>query len=119
MSPSLVSRIRPFGVLVEAADREHALGVVHEVDDVAGDVALGRAGDADGLVERDVDRLGLLARLADAIAVEAYVVAVVDLRAEDRGLAVDGDPTFLDEGVGLAARAGATLAQVLVESHVG
>ena len=29
--------------------------VVDEVDDVAGDVALGRAGDADRLVERDVD----------------------------------------------------------------
>ena len=47
---------QPLGVLVEPADREHALGVVDEVDDVAGDVALGRAGDADRLVERDVDR---------------------------------------------------------------
>ena len=33
----------PFGVLVEAADREDALGVVDEVDDVARDVALGGA----------------------------------------------------------------------------
>ena len=43
-------------ILVEAADREDPLGVVDEVDDVAGDVPLGRAGDADRLVERDVDR---------------------------------------------------------------
>ena len=58
------------GVLVEPADREDALGVVDEVDDVAVDVALGRAGDADRLVERDVDRARLLARGADAVAVE-------------------------------------------------
>ena len=44
------------GVLVEPADREDPLGMVDEVDDVALDVALGRARDADRLVERDVDR---------------------------------------------------------------
>ena len=43
------------GVLVEPADREDALAVADEVDDVAGHVALGRAGDAARLVERDVD----------------------------------------------------------------
>src|SRR3546814_5163752 len=43
------------GILVEAADRENAFAMADKVDDVAGNVALGRAGDADRLVERDID----------------------------------------------------------------
>ena len=91
-----------FGVLVEPADREHALGVIDEIDDVALDVALGRAGDADWLVECDVDRLDVLAGAADHISVELDLIAFVDLRAERRGNAVDRDAAFFDEGIGLA-----------------
>jgi hypothetical protein len=90
--------------------------VVDEVDDVARDVALRRARDPDGFVERDVDRLRLLARCADAITVEAHVVALGDLGSERRRYAIDRDPALGDQRVRLAARARSALAQVLVQS---
>jgi hypothetical protein len=108
---------QPLRVLVEPPDREDPLGVIDEVDDVAGDVALGGARDPDRLVERDVDRPRLLARAADALAVEAHVVAVLDLGPERGGHAVDGDAALGDEGVGFATRARPALAQVLVQTH--
>ena len=117
MSPSLVSRISPSEVLVEAPDREDSLAVIDEVDDVAGDVTFGGAGDSDRLVQRDVDRACLLASVADAVTVEAHVIALFDLRAEGGGRAVDGHATLRDQGVGFATRACAALAQVFVETH--
>ena len=42
-------------VLVEPPDRKNPLAVPDEVDDVVGDIALGRAGDSAWLVEGDID----------------------------------------------------------------
>ena len=106
-----------FRVLVEPTDRKHPFGMIHEIYDVAFDVALRGAGDADGLVERDVDRADLLACGADRVTIEAHVVPFGDLRAERGRDAVDGDAALGDEGVGLPPRACAALAQVFVESQ--
>ena len=83
--------------------------VASKTSDVAGDGTLRRAGDADRLVQRDVDGFALLACFADDVAVELDLVALVDLRSQCRRHAVDRDATFTDQLVGLAARAGTTL----------
>src|SRR3546814_12726160 len=54
------------GILVEAADRENAFAMADKVDDVAGNVVLGRAGDADRLVQRDIDATRRMFGLASA-----------------------------------------------------
>src|SRR5690606_11603741 len=111
-----------FGILVQAPARENPLLVADEVDDVALHRRLGGAGDADRLVERDVDVPALApggAAEPHGLAVELDLVAPADLGADARAHAVDGDPALADEAVGLAPRAEAGVADVLVESHPG
>ena len=106
---------QPFGVLVEPADRKDALaGSSRSRAMLPATCALGGAGDADRLVERDVD---VLLRAADRLAVDADDVACRDLRAERRDDAVDGDAPGFDARVRLAPRAQAGLADVLVQSQ--
>ena len=92
-----------FGLFVEATDREDALGMPDEFNDVAFDVAFGRAGDADRLVERDVDRGVLLAGAADELALDSDLVAWFDLGAEGRDLPVDSHFSSRDQVIGLPA----------------
>jgi hypothetical protein len=103
-----------FGILVQAPDRKDPLAVADQIDDVAIDVRFAGAGNADRLVQRDVDVLFLG---ADRLAVDADLVALCHLRAEHGRHAVAGHAPLLDPLVGLAARTGAGLADVLVESH--
>src|SRR6185436_3709718 len=102
------------GVLVEPADREDALRVLDDLEQIAGDVRLDGRGDADRLVERDVD-VPLLA--ADRLAVDTNDVAARDLRAQRGHDAVDRDASSFDARVCLTARAQAGLADVLVQSQ--
>src|SRR5690606_20148654 len=110
------------GILVQAADREDPLLVADEVDDVALHRRLGGAGDADRLVQGDVDVPALPpggAAHPQGLAVDLDLVALADLRTDARAHAVDRDPAFADQAVGLAPRAEAGVADVLVESHPG
>ena len=99
------------GLLVEPADREDSLGVIDEVDDVALDVALGRAGDADRLVERDVDRPLILRALPTRSPSTLTSSPVGDLVPRPGRGAVDRDAALLDQRVGLAPRPLAALAR--------
>src|SRR3546814_16603046 len=80
-----------------------------KVDDVAGNVALGRAGDADRLVERDIDatrRMFGIARAAlHALAVDADLIAFIALRAEFARLVLDRHSTGRAQRVGFPPRA--------------
>ena len=73
------------------------------------------------VTETVFSHVGKLDLLRDAVAagylVHLHVVAIVDLGAEHGPRAVHGDATGFDPLVGLAARAGARLGEVLVESH--
>src|SRR3546814_6113847 len=76
--------------------------------------------DLDRLVQRDVDVPALAfggASGAQGLAVDLDLVAIADLGADPRTLAVDGDPPLPDKPVGLAPGAEAGVADVLVESH--
>ncbi len=80
--------------------------MIDEVDDVAADRGLGRAGDPDRLVQRDVDVAARLARGAareQRLAVDADLVALLDLRADAGSAFVDGDAFFGDQPVRFAA----------------
>lgn len=105
---------QPLGVLVQPPDRENPLGMANEIDNVAIDVALGRAGNADGFIQADVD-VPLLR--ADHALVHADFIALVDLRAELGTLAVDGHPAAGDPGIGFAARADSGFTDVFIQSH--
>src|SRR5690606_32147144 len=95
-------------------DWEDPLAMADEVDDVAGNVAFGRAGHADRRVQGDVN---VLLGRPDLAAGDAHAGAVLHLRAERRDCAVDGDAPGCDPGVGFAARADAGFADVLVQAH--
>ena len=60
--------------------------------------------------------LGRAAR-AQRLAVDPDLVALAHLGADPRALAVDGDTALADQAVGLAPRAEAGVADVLVEAH--
>ena len=113
---------QPFGILVQPADREDPLRVVDEIHDVAGHALVGGAGDADRLVQRDVDRLlrrrrgGQHAR-PDDLAIHAHLVAVQRLGTGADHLAVDAHAAGEQPLVGFAARTQAGFADVLVYAH--
>jgi hypothetical protein len=88
--------------------------VSDEIDDVIVDMTLGGTGDADGLIERNVD-LFLLG--SDEFAVDADLVALGDSSAQYGRLTIAGDPARFDPLVRLSPRTDAGLADVLVESH--
>src|SRR5690606_4419176 len=94
--------------------RKDPLAIIDEVGDVAGNLAVGRADDADRLVERDIDVL-LLA--THRLAVDTDDIALPDLNAQRRNLTVDGHPPGFDPGIGLTPRAQARLRNVLVQPH--
>src|SRR5690606_24634041 len=108
-----------FRVLVQAADREDALLVANEVHDVPLDRAFGGAGDADRLVQGDVD-VAALARLGctgiQRLPVDPDLVALAHHRADPGRLAVDGHPALGDRAIGLAARTEAGSGDVFVEA---
>src|SRR5690606_10550869 len=109
-----------FRILVQAADREDPPFVAHQVDDVALHRRLGGAGDADRLVQRDIDVFALApggAAGTQGLAVDLDLVALADLGPDARPLAVHRDAALADQTVGLAPRAEAGVADVLVESH--
>src|SRR3546814_813819 len=109
-----------FRILVQPADREDPPLVADEIDDVALHRRLGGAGDADRLVQRDVDVPALAfggAPGAQGLAVDLDLVAHADLGADPRALPVDRGPPLPDQPIGLAPRAEAGVADVLVESH--
>ena len=70
-----------FGIFVEPTNREDPFGVINEIDDVALHRALGGAGDAHRLVERNVDWLAEFACRANYVAVDADPIARCDLCA--------------------------------------
>src|SRR3546814_17716521 len=89
-------------------------------DDVSCHRRLGCAGYADRLFQRDVDVPALAfggAPGAQGLAVDLDLVAHADLGADPRALPVDRDPPLPDQPIGLAPRAEAGVADVLVESH--
>src|SRR3546814_1012684 len=89
-------------------------------DDVSCHRRLGCAGYADRLFQRDVDVPALAfggAPGAQGLAVDLDLVAHADLGPDPRALLVDRDPPLPDQPIGLAPRAEAGLADVLVESH--
>ena len=101
MSPLLVNRIKPSESLSSRPTGNIRSRVADQIDDVVLDRAASRgAGHADGLVERDVDRL----LGADRLAVDAHLVAVGDPGARARNGSVAGHAARLDPFVGLAAR---------------
>lgn len=81
---------------------EDAGRVVDKIHDIAFDVALGRARDAHGFVEGDVDVF--LLRLFNDFAVYLNFVVRPDFAAKLRRLAVDCDAAGFDEFIGAAAR---------------
>ena len=83
------------------------------------DRILGRAGDADRLVQRDVDVFAtlLLRSLLEQRLVDAYLVALDDFHADAGDFAVDSHPALLDKFVRLAARTESGFADVFVEAH--
>ncbi len=107
MLPLLVIRISPSDSFVEPADREDALLVANEFDDIAFDRTLGGAGDAHRLVERDVDMFAATELLglahAQRLAIHQHGVFLADHRAGAGGHAIDGHPPFADQAIGLAA----------------
>ena len=108
-------RDRAFRILVEPADRKDALAMAHEIDDVAGNMALGRAGNAHRLVERDINMT--TAALTHGPPVDTHLVNGFDLDPQGGAPTVDGDATRLDPGVGLTARADTGLAEEFVEAQ--
>src|SRR3546814_17182129 len=109
-----------FRILVQPADREDPPLVADEIDDVALHRRLGGAGDADRLVQRDVDVPALAfggAPGAQGLAVDLDLVAHADLGADPRALPVDRDPTLPDQPIGLAPRAEDGVADALVALH--
>src|SRR5450631_2324352 len=102
------------GILIEAPYGKYPFLVPDKFDDVAIDVRFAGAGDANRLVQRDVN---VLLALADRLAVDAHFVTDTDLGAEHGGLAVAGNAPLLDPLVGLAARTGTRLADELVQSQ--
>src|SRR3546814_13743177 len=89
-------------------------------DDVSCHRRLGCAGYADRLFQRDVDVPALAfggAPGAQGLAVDLDLGAHADLGADPRALPVDRDPPLPDQPIGLAPRAEAGVADVLVESH--
>src|SRR3546814_19428534 len=84
-----------FRILVQPADREDPPLVADEIDDVALHRRLGGAGDADRLVQRDVDVPALAfggAPGAQGLAVDLHLVAHAAPGADPRALPVDRDP---------------------------
>jgi hypothetical protein len=104
------------GGFVEAADGEDALGVVYVIDNVAGDVALGGARNANGFVEGQIHELAGRGFL-NGLAVEQHRVACSDPIAGTGYLPVEEYPAGFDEAVGFAARAAAGAADELVEAY--
>src|SRR5690606_123231 len=108
------------GILVQPPDREDPLLVADEIDDVARYRRLGGAGDADRLVQGDVDMPALAlggAAHPQRLAVDPDLIVLADLGADARAHAVDRDPALADQPVGLAPRAETGVADVLVQSH--
>ena len=103
-----------FGVLVQPPDRKDTFRVRDQVDDVVLDVRFGGAGDADRLVESNVN---LLLLGADQLAVDAHLVARGNPGAQCGALAVAGDAARINPFVRLTPRTDTGLADVLVESH--
>src|SRR5208283_3868047 len=97
-----------------ASDRKDALAVSDELDDVAIDVRFARAGNAHRLVQRDID---MLFPGTERMTVDAHLITGPDLGAEHGGHAIARHASLLDPLIGLAARAGARLADIFVESH--
>ena len=105
-----------FRVLVQPADGEQPLRMADEIDDVVLYGTVGRALDADGLVEREVDP----ARFSgDRPAVDLDLIAIENLGTERRDGAVYLDTARGNPGIGLAPRADAGLADELVEAQAG
>src|SRR3546814_4927303 len=84
---------QPFGLLVEAADREDALLMADEIDDVALDLGVGGAGNASGLVQGDIDMAPATGNPARPqwLSVQQHRVAIGDGAADTGNLAVDAD----------------------------
>src|SRR5690606_25579366 len=67
----------------------------------------------------DMPALALGAAGTQGLAIDLDLVAFAHLGADPCARAVDGDPALADQAVGLASRAEAAVADVLVESHPG
>lgn len=85
---------QPLRVLVQATDRENALRMIHKINDVPFDMQLGRAGDADGLVQGDVDRSFLG---ADGLSIDADIVTWFDCTSQLSQFAIDRHPSGFDQ----------------------
>ena len=109
-----------FGILVQSADRKDALLVIDEIDDVAFHALVGRAGDADRFVQRDIDVLagaGLYIADTQGLAVDQDGIALLDPRAQRWLVAIDADPAFLDQRIGLAPGTEAGVGDEFVDTH--
>src|SRR5690606_41911617 len=108
---------QPFRVLVQPPAREDPLRVVHEVHDVVLHRRFGGAGDADRLVECDID-VAAAARddaLLQRLAVQQHDITLAHFGADAGTLAVHGDAAFADQPGRLAPGTMAGVADVTVE----
>jgi hypothetical protein len=106
MSPLLVSRIRPSESLSRRPIGKMRCSWPTKSTMLPLTRRVGRAGDADRLVQRDVDVLAaaLFRSRASGLAVDAHIVALGHDAADAGDLAIDGDAAFRDQAIGLAAR---------------
>ena len=102
------------GILVQPANGEYPLGMADQVDDIAVDMRLCRAGDSHRFIESDVN-LRLLN--ADDLAVDANLILRADSRAEERTVPIASDASGFDPLVRLAPGTHAGFADVFVESQ--
>src|SRR5690606_9669172 len=94
--------------------------VTNKVHDIAVNRRLGRAGNADRLVQQDVDMFPLsLGDRADAqgLAINLDLIALAHLGADPATQVVDGNPPFGDQAISFAARAKTALTDVFVQAH--
>ena len=108
------------GILVEPTNRKDALLMVDEVDDVALHLAFGCAGDANRLVQRDIDMLAHTRRNRpgpNPLALDHHLVAFGILVADPRNLPIQHDLARCNQTIRLTSRAMTGVADVFVQAH--
>lgn len=103
-----------FGVLVESADGKNPLAMIDELEDVALDVRFGRRGNADWLIEGNIDPFFLGPHKR---AIDAHFIPIGHLCTENGAAAVARDPSGFDPFVGFAPRTDTRFADELIEPH--
>src|SRR5690606_22925145 len=94
---------------------KNAFGVVDEVDNISFDMAFGRTGDANWLIQSQINIL--LFRLFNNFSIYLDCISNFDFTAEFGRLSIDGHTSRFDELIGSAAGSDACFAYKLIDSH--